>query len=59
MRHTKTTTTASTGEEDGFISLSVTRKEDTYQGPHPESRLMREDDDLGEGDDGMYFTYLD
>lgn len=40
-------------QDDGdFISLSVTRKEDLYQGPHPESRLMREDDDLGEGDDG-------
>lgn len=39
------------GEED-FISLDVMRKEDVYQGPHPESRLMREDDDLGEGDDG-------
>ncbi|EJC98047.1 uncharacterized protein FOMMEDRAFT_97947 [Fomitiporia mediterranea MF3/22] len=37
--------------EEDFISLSVTRKEDIYQGPHPESRLMREDDDLGEGDD--------
>ena len=40
------------GTEDDFISLSVTRREDIYQGPHPESRLMREDDDLGEGDDG-------
>ncbi|KAJ2933384.1 hypothetical protein H1R20_g3695, partial [Candolleomyces eurysporus] len=37
------------GEED-FISLSVTkRSEDT--GPHPESRLVREEDELGEGDD--------
>lgn len=40
------------GEED-FISLSVTkRSEDT--GPHPESRLVREEDELGEGDDGSW-----
>jgi GC-rich sequence DNA-binding factor len=39
------------GEED-FISLSVTRREDVPQGPHPESRLMREEDELGEGEDG-------
>ncbi|KAH8114705.1 nineteen complex-related protein 2-domain-containing protein [Phellopilus nigrolimitatus] len=45
-------TNPSTGQgEDEFISLAVTRKDDTYQGPHPESRLMREDDELGEGDD--------
>ncbi|TDL23255.1 hypothetical protein BD410DRAFT_787584 [Rickenella mellea] len=37
--------------EDDFISLSVTRREDIHQGPHPESRLMREEDDLGDGDD--------
>lgn len=45
------------GEED-FISLSVTkRSEDT--GPHPESRLVREEDELGEGDDGtFYLPYL-
>ena len=47
------------GEED-FISLSVTRREETYQGPHPESRLVREDDELGEGDDGtFYFINMD
>ncbi|QRW06588.1 Pre-B-cell leukemia transcription factor-interacting protein 1 [Ceratobasidium sp. AG-Ba] len=42
-----------TAPQEDFISLSVTRRDDvdTYQGPHPESRLMREDDDLGEGDD--------
>ena len=39
-------------DEEDFISLSVTRREDVYQGPHPESRLMREEDDLGEADDG-------
>ena len=39
------------GEED-FISLSVTRREDIPQGPHPESRLVREEDELGEGEDG-------
>lgn len=41
------------GEE--FISLSLTKRSETRMvddGPHPESRLMREDDDLGEGDDG-------
>jgi len=38
---------------DGFISLSVAKRGDFEQGPHPESRLMREEDDLGEGDDGM------
>ena len=40
-----------TGEED-FISLSVTKRADELQGPHPESRLVREEDELGEGDDG-------
>ncbi|CUA73263.1 Pre-B-cell leukemia transcription factor-interacting protein 1 [Rhizoctonia solani] len=39
-------------QQEEFISLSLTRRdEDMYQGPHPESRLQREDDDLGEGDD--------
>ncbi|KEP54034.1 putative GC-rich sequence DNA-binding factor [Rhizoctonia solani 123E] len=39
-------------QQDEFISLSLMRRdEDTYQGPHPDSRLQREDDDLGEGDD--------
>ncbi|CAE6458225.1 unnamed protein product [Rhizoctonia solani] len=39
-------------QQDEFISLSLIRRdEDTYQGPHPTSRLQREDDDLGEGDD--------
>lgn len=37
---------------DEYISLSLTTRVGEYQGPHPESRLMREDDDLGEGDDG-------
>lgn len=48
LKQTKTQT--SQGED--FISLSVTRRDEGYQGPHPESRLMREDDELGEGDDG-------
>lgn len=39
------------GEED-FISLSVTKRDEASQGPHPESRLVREEDELGEGDDG-------
>ena len=39
---------------DDFISLTVARRVETQEdGPHPESRLMREDDDLGDGDDGM------
>lgn len=40
--------------EEDYISLSVTRREDIDQGPHPESRLVREEDELGEGDDGMF-----
>ncbi|KAG2342161.1 hypothetical protein BDR05DRAFT_1001119 [Suillus weaverae] len=39
------------GTEDDFISLSVTKRDTLPQGPHPESRLMREEDELGEGDD--------
>lgn len=40
---------------DDFISLSVTKRDASRdQGPHPGSRLQREDDDLGEGDDGAY-----
>jgi len=37
---------------DDYITLAITKRHEDYQGPHPESRLMREDDDLGEGDDG-------
>lgn len=44
-----------TGEED-FISLSVTKRADEPQGPHPESRLVREEDELGEGDDGRLLS---
>ncbi|KAL5482670.1 hypothetical protein ACEPAI_9264 [Sanghuangporus weigelae] len=52
QRRERLRTTAATDQDDSdFISLTVTRREDLYQGPHPESRLMREDDDLGEGDD--------
>ncbi|CAE6415638.1 unnamed protein product [Rhizoctonia solani] len=45
-------------QQDEFISLSLTKRdEDVYQGPHPGSRLQREDDDLGEGDDdGAEYT---
>jgi GC-rich sequence DNA-binding factor len=39
--------------EDDFISLSVVRRSEE-SGPHPESRLVREEDELGEGDDGLY-----
>lgn len=38
--------------EEDFISLSLTKRQDYSQGPHPESRLVREDDEMGEGDDG-------
>ncbi|KAK1232650.1 hypothetical protein PQX77_004212 [Marasmius sp. AFHP31] len=34
---------------DDYISLSLTKSED--HGPHPESRLVREEDELGEADD--------
>ena len=44
----------SSSHADDHISLSLTKRDDQYQGPHPESRLMREDDDLGEGDDGEF-----
>lgn len=49
--------TQASGEDD-FISLSVTRKVDEPQGPHPGSRLVREDDELGEGDDGMSLSLI-
>ncbi|CCL98857.1 uncharacterized protein FIBRA_00863 [Fibroporia radiculosa] len=38
------------GGED-YISLSVTKRSDYSQGPHPESRLVREEDELGDADD--------
>lgn len=43
---------AGTGVEEDFISLSVTKRSDFSQGPHPESRLVREEDELGDADDG-------
>jgi GC-rich sequence DNA-binding factor len=43
---------AAPAESEDYISLSLTKRDDVPQGPHPESRLMREDDELGEGDDG-------
>ncbi|EPQ51044.1 GCFC-domain-containing protein [Gloeophyllum trabeum ATCC 11539] len=42
-------TTAPAAED--FISLSLTKREDNYQGPHPESRLVREEDELGEAEE--------
>ncbi|KAI8994209.1 nineteen complex-related protein 2-domain-containing protein [Trametes punicea] len=39
-----------TGEED-YISLSLTKRDDYSKGPHPESRLVREEDELGDADD--------
>ncbi|TCD70747.1 hypothetical protein EIP91_001776 [Steccherinum ochraceum] len=41
---------AANGTED-YISLSVTKRDDFSRGPHPDSRLVREEDELGEGDD--------
>ncbi|KAF8319659.1 hypothetical protein DL93DRAFT_2164354 [Clavulina sp. PMI_390] len=51
MRHLGITTSDSPSDE--FISLSLTKTDKRDQGPHPESRLQTEDDDLGEGDDDM------
>lgn len=50
-RRERLRTTATSGEDD-FISLSLTQRSEDH-GPHPESRLMREDDEMGEGDDGV------
>ncbi|PIL22749.1 hypothetical protein GSI_15442 [Ganoderma sinense ZZ0214-1] len=36
---------------DDYISLSLSKRDDFSQGPHPESRLMREDDELGDAAD--------
>ena len=47
---------AAVQKEDDFIALDVATRADVYQGPHPESRLMREDDDLGDGEDGELET---
>lgn len=44
-----------TGPENDYISLSLTVREKDDQGPHPESRLVREEDELGEGDDGVSY----
>ena len=37
---------------DDYTSLSVAKRDDFSQGPHPESRLVREDDELGEVEEG-------
>lgn len=44
-------TTGASNDED-YISLSVMKRSDENKGPHPDSRLVREEDELGEGDDG-------
>ncbi|OBZ68654.1 GC-rich sequence DNA-binding factor 2 [Grifola frondosa] len=49
---------ASGASGEDYISLSVSKRSDFSQGPHPESRLMREDDELGDADDGMYTVLL-
>jgi GC-rich sequence DNA-binding factor len=38
--------------QDDYISLTVAKQGDESKGPHPESRLMREEDEVGDGDDG-------
>ncbi|KAF9263422.1 hypothetical protein L218DRAFT_980230 [Marasmius fiardii PR-910] len=47
-RRERLRTSLATGTDD-YISLSVSKYED--HGPHPESRLVREEDELGEADD--------
>ncbi|KIJ54945.1 hypothetical protein M422DRAFT_24809 [Sphaerobolus stellatus SS14] len=42
-----------TGREDDYISLSLEKRDDMPRGPHPESRLMREEDEIGEGEDEL------
>ncbi|KAI0822058.1 nineteen complex-related protein 2-domain-containing protein [Trametes gibbosa] len=37
--------------EDDYISLSLTKRDDFSKGPHPDSRLVREEDELGDADD--------
>jgi GC-rich sequence DNA-binding factor len=49
------------GPHEDYISLSVERREDMSPGPHPESRLVREEDEIGEGEEGislMHTLYL-
>jgi GC-rich sequence DNA-binding factor len=52
--------TSSFNNEEDYISLDVSRsfgeRLKEKSGPHPESRLMREDDEVGEGDDGERYT---
>ena len=48
-------TTTVYNDED-YISLSVIKRSDENRGPHPDNRLVREEDELGEGDDGMSFS---
>lgn len=47
-----------TPNEDDFVSLSVAKRDDTPSGPHPESRLVREEDEIGEGDDGKFLLCI-
>ncbi|KAL7280100.1 hypothetical protein ACG7TL_006515 [Trametes sanguinea] len=42
--------TKASGQED-YISLSLTKRDDYSKGPHPDSRLVREEDELGDADD--------
>lgn len=51
----KTGETGISGADD-FVSLSVVRRVED-QGPHPESRLMREEDEVGDADDGSFLRF--
>jgi GC-rich sequence DNA-binding factor len=52
-REKRTRLRAAPGAADDYISLSLVQASDAPQsGPHPDSRLVREEDELGEGDDG-------
>jgi hypothetical protein len=44
---------AAPGPGEDYISLSLIQASDAPAGPHPNSRLAREEDELGEGDDGL------
>jgi GC-rich sequence DNA-binding factor len=52
-REKRTRLRAAPGAGDDYISLSLVQASDAPpSGPHPDSRLVREEDELGEGDDG-------
>ncbi|KZT09212.1 uncharacterized protein LAESUDRAFT_810841 [Laetiporus sulphureus 93-53] len=44
-------TLGANGPGEDYISLSVSKRSDFSQGPHPDSRLVREEDELGDAAD--------